>query len=193
MSVRRIIVSTLVTADGVAEDPGGMAGFEHGGWANRYFNEEVGKRSMERLLSCDYFLCGRRTYEMFSTAWPNSSGPYADRLNAIPKLVASTTLAEPLTWNASLLTGDAIGALRKIKEEDGQDILMYGSVSLMHSLLRNGLVDQLDLMVCPIILGTGQRLFGEGGPVVELELTGQTHLATGIAVLSYRPHPPAAN
>jgi len=191
--LRKIIVSTLVTADGIVEDPGGMAGFEHGGWANRYFNEEVGKRSLERLRTCDYFLCGRHTYEMFSKAWPNSTGPYADRLNAIPKLVASTSLAEPLTWNASLLKGDAIGALKKIKEEDGQDILMYGSVTLMHSLLRNGLVDQLDLMVCPVVLGTGQRLFGEGGPVVELELTGNTHLDTGIAILSYHPQPPATS
>ncbi|MFK4088473.1 dihydrofolate reductase family protein [Kribbella sp. NPDC020789] len=189
--MRKIIVSTLVTADGVAEDPGGMAGFERGGWANRYFSEEVGKRSLERLLSCDYFLCGRRTYEMFSAVWPNNSGPYADRLNAIPKLVASTTLSEPLSWNATLLKGDAIEALKKIKEQDGQDILMYGSVALMGALLRNGLVDQLDLMVCPVVLGTGQRLFGEGGPAVELELIGHTALDTGIAVLSYRPQPPA--
>lgn len=191
--MRKIVVSTLVTADGVAEDPGGMAGFEHGGWANRYFNDEAGKRSLERLRSCDYFLCGRHTYEMFSHAWPNSSGPYADRLNAIPKLVASTTLAEPLTWNASLLKGDAIGALKKIKEEDGQDIVMYGSVSLMRSLLRHGLVDQLDLMVCPVVLGTGKRLFGEGGPAVELELAAHARLDTGIAILSYRPRPPTTS
>lgn len=190
--MRKIIVSTLVTTDGIVEDPGGMAGFEHGGWADRYFNQEVGKRSLERLQTCDYFLCGRHTYEMFSKAWPNSTGPYADRLNAIPKLVASTTLTEPLTWNASLLKGDAIGALKKIKEEDGQDILMYGSVTLMRSLLRNDLVDQLDLMVCPVLLGTGQRLF-EGGPVVELELTGETRLDTGITILSYRPQPSATS
>jgi dihydrofolate reductase len=189
--VRKLIVSTLVTADGVAEDPGGMTGFEHGGWANRYFSDEVGERALGRLQSCDYFLCGRHTYEMFSKSWPNSSGPYADRLNAMAKLVASTTLAEPLIWNASLLEGDAIGALRKLKGEDGQDIVMYGSVTLMRTLLRNGLVDQLDLMVCPVVLGTGKRLFGDGGPVVELELTGHTSLDSGIAVLSYRPRPPA--
>jgi dihydrofolate reductase len=191
--LRKIIVSTLVTADGIIEDPGGMTGVEHGGWANRYFNDEAGRRSLERLQSSDYFLCGRHTYEMFSRAWPNSTGPYADRLNAIPKLVASTTLAEPLTWNASLLEGDAIDALKRIKEEDGQDILMYGSVALMRSLLRSGLVDQLDLMVCPVVLGTGQRLFGEGGPAVELELNGLTHLDTGIAILSYHPQPPATS
>ena len=188
--MRRIIVSTLVTADGIVEDPGGMTGFEHGGWANRYFDEEAGERSLERLRSCDYFLCGRRTYEMFSQTWPNGTGPYADRLNAMPKLVASSTLAEPLSWNASLLKGDAIDALTRIKEEDGQDILMYGSVTLMRSLLHQRLVDQLDLMVCPVVLGTGQRLFGEGGPLVELELAGHTRLGTGIVILSYRPSRP---
>jgi dihydrofolate reductase len=191
--LRKIIVSTLVTADGVVEDPGGMTGFERGGWANRYFDEEAAERSLERLQSCDYFLCGRHTYEMFSTAWSSGTGPYADRLNAIPKLVASTTLAAPLRWNASLLKGDAIDALKTIKGEHGQDILMYGSVTLMRSLLRNGMVDQLDLMICPVVLGAGQRLFGEGGPVVELELTGQTHLDTGTAILSYRPQPLATS
>ncbi len=109
--MRKIIVSTLVTVDGVVEDPGGMTGSEHGGWANPYFTEEVGKRSLDRLLASDYFLCGRRTYEMFSNAWPKASGPYADRLNGIPKLVPSSTLAEPLGWNASLLKGDALGEL----------------------------------------------------------------------------------
>ena len=120
--MRKISVSTLVTLDGVIEDPGGMGGFEHGGWANRYFNEEAALRSLERLLACDYFLCGRRTYEMFSKAWPKMSGPYADKLNSIPKLVASTTLAEPLTWNARLVKGDVARELKKIKEEVGRDI-----------------------------------------------------------------------
>lgn len=189
--MRKIIVSTLVSVDGVVEDPGGMAGFAHGGWANPFFGPEAGKRSLDRLLTCDYFLCGRRTYEMFSRAWPNSSGPYADRLNGIPKLVASTTLTEPLTWNATLLKGDAIAELTKIKEQDGKDILMYGSVTLMRSLLRNGLVDQLDLMVCPVVVGTGQRLFGDGSPRLELEFAGHTELSTGISVQSYHPGPAA--
>jgi dihydrofolate reductase len=190
--LRKIIVSTLVALDGVVEDPGGMAGFEHGGWANPYFNEEVGKRSLERLQACDYFLCGRHTYEMFAKAWPNATGPYADKLNSIPKLVASSTLTEPLTWNARLLKGDAAAALKKIKEQDGRDILMYGSVALMHSLLRHGLVDQLDLMVCPIVVGAGQRLFSDGSPTVALELAGHAGLATGVVVLSYQPRPTAS-
>jgi dihydrofolate reductase len=190
--LRQIIVSTLVTLDGVIEDPGGMAGSELGGWAGPYFAEEAAKRSLARLQTCDYFLCGRRTYEIFAQAWPNASGPYADKLNSIPKLVASTTLTEPLSWNASLLRGDAIAALEEIKKQDGGDIVSYGSVALMHSLLRHGLVDQLDLMVCPVVIGAGQRLFGDGSPRVELDLTGSTSLASGIAVLSYRPRPAAA-
>lgn len=187
--MRKIIVSTLVTLDGVIEDPGGMAGSENGGWANPYFQEEAGKRSLERLTACDYFLCGRHTYDMFAKAWPNIPGPYADKLNSIPKLVASTTLTGPLTWNATLLAGDTAAELRKIKEQDGRDIVMYGSVTLMHSLLRHGLIDQVDLMVCPIVLGAGQRLFGDGTPRLELEFAGHTDLSTGITVLSYRPRP----
>jgi dihydrofolate reductase len=185
--LRKIIVSTLVTLDGVIQDPGGMGGFERGGWANRYFNEEAAKRSLERLLACDYFLCGRHTYEMFSKAWPKMSGPYADRLNSIPKLVVSTTLAEPLTWNAHLVKGDVSRELRKIKEQAGRDIIMYGSPVLMRSLLQHGLIDQLDLMVCPIVIGKGQRLFGDGGPSLDLQLAGHTGLATSVVILSYQP------
>jgi dihydrofolate reductase len=176
-----------MTLDGVIEDPGGMGGFKHGGWANRYFNEQAAKQSLERLLACDYFLCGRHTYEMFSKAWPKMSGPYADKLNSIPKLVASTTLAEPLTWNARLVKGDVARELREIKEQAGRDILVYGSPTLMRSLLEHGLIEELDLMVCPIVIGEGQRLFGKGGPSMELKLAGHTDLATGVVILRYQP------
>jgi dihydrofolate reductase len=185
--VRKIIVSSLMSLDGVIEDPGGMAGTNHGGWANRYFGEEAATRSLNRLLASDYFLCGRRTYEMFAKAWPNATGPYADRLNSIPKLVASTTLTEPLTWNATLLKGDPIAELRKIKETNGGDIVMYGSAVLMRSLLDNKLIDQLDLMICPVVIGTGQHLFDEGYNQTELEPAGHTALSTGITILSYHP------
>jgi dihydrofolate reductase len=177
----------LVTLDGVVEDPGGMAGSEHGGWANRYFDEVAAKRSLERLDSCDYFLCGRRTYEMFSKGWQNSSGPYADRLNNMPKLVASRTLVEPLTWNATLLKGDAVGELARIRGEDGGDIMMYGSGTLMWSLLEHGLLDELILWICPIVLATGQQIFAGSRSRVELELTGHTDLHTGVVIASYRP------
>ncbi|MFF0265677.1 dihydrofolate reductase family protein [Kribbella sp. NPDC004536] len=180
--MRKIIASTLITLDGVVEDPGGFGGTSFGGWANAYFQQEAVRLSLEKLASCDYFLCGRRTYEMFSAGFGDADGPYADRLRELPKLVASSTLTGELTWNATLLEGDAIAALKQIKEEDGGDILMYGNPALLYSLMENGLVDELDLMVCPLVLGTGQKL---DGPRTELKLTNQHTLETGIIALSY--------
>ncbi|HEX5436448.1 MAG TPA: dihydrofolate reductase family protein [Gemmatimonadaceae bacterium] len=185
--MRKLIVSTLVTLDNVIEDPGGMAGFTYGGWADAYFNEEAVARSIRKLQECDYFLCGRRTYEMFSRVWSKSSNPYADRLNSMPKLVASRTLTEPLTWNAQLLHGDAIEALKTFKQEPGKNILMYGSARFMHALLQRNMVDQLDLLLCPITLGTGQRLFDEAQGAGKFELLDQTRLSSGMTILSYRP------
>lgn len=185
--MRKIIVSTLVTLDGVIEDPSGIGGSPNAGWASPYFNAEAAQRSLDHLSECDYFLCGRRTYEMFAKQWPNGSGPYADRMNSIPKLVASTTLSGELSWNATLLGTDAIASLKKIKEQPGRDIMMYGSSTLMSSLLRHGLVDRLDLLVFPIVVGAGQRMFTEDGPKVKLNLVSQDELSTGAAVLSYQP------
>ena len=129
---------------------------------------------------------------MFSKAWPKMSGPYADKLNSFPKLVASTTLAEPLTWNARLVKGEVSQELKRIKEQAGRDIVMYGSPVLIRSLLQHGLIDQLDLMVCPIVLGEGQRLFGDDGPSVDLQLAGHAGLVTGVVILSYQPQATSA-
>jgi dihydrofolate reductase len=181
--MRKIIASTLMTLDGVVEDPGGFGGTSFGGWALSYFGEEAVRRSIEKLASCDYFLCGRRTYEMFAAAWGDAEGPYADRLREVPKLVASSTLTGELTWNATLLEGDAIAALKRIKEQDGGDIMMYGNPALLHSLLEAGLVDQLDLIVHPLVLGTGAKL---SGPRTELKLTEQQALESGVVALSYQ-------
>ncbi|MEU5264745.1 dihydrofolate reductase family protein [Amycolatopsis sp. NPDC021455] len=185
--MRKIIVSTLVTLDGVIEDPGGFGGSPHGGWAAPYFGEEAVERSLEHLATCDYFLCGRHSYEMFAKAWPDASGPYADRLNGIPKLVASTTLTGDLGWNATALAGDAVTALAELKQQPGGDIMTYGSPTLSASLLRHGLVDELDLLVVPVVVGAGKRLFADGAPRADLKLAGCSELGTGIAVLSYRP------
>ena len=185
--MRKIIVSTLVTLDGVVEDPGGFGGSPHGGWAGPYFGEEAAKRSLEHLSTCDYFLCGRHSYELFSKAWPEASGPYADRLNSIPKLVASTTLTGDLGWNATLLAGDPLTTLAELKQEPGGDIMMYGSPALFASLLRQGLVDRLDLLVCPVVVGEGKRLFAPGAPRTELKPAGHSELGTGVTVFSYCP------
>lgn len=185
--MRKLIVSTLMTLDGVIDDPGGFTQSTHGGWAGPYFGDEAAQRSLEHLSTCDYFLCGRHTYEMFAKAWPHVTGPYADRLNSIPKLVASTTLTGELSWNATLLEGDAVSALAEIKQQPGGDIMMYGSPTLFHALLRHGLVDELDLMLFPLVIGSGQRLFVDGGSSATLELVGRDELSTGVVVLSYRP------
>ncbi|HEY3558053.1 MAG TPA: dihydrofolate reductase family protein [Kribbella sp.] len=182
--MRKLIASTLITLDGVVEDPGGFGGTSFGGWAQPYFQDEAVRLSIEKLASCDYFLCGRRTYEMFSAAWGDAEGPYADRLRELPKLVASRTLTGDLTWNATLLDGDAMAALKQIKEEDGGDIMMYGNPALLNDLLENGLVDELDLMVHPLVLGTGTKL---DGPRTELKLTAQHTLESGVIALSYEP------
>ncbi|WP_329004219.1 dihydrofolate reductase family protein [Kribbella sp. NBC_00709] len=184
--MRKIIASALVTLDGVAEDPGGYSGTSDGGWAQPYFVEESVRLSIEKLAGCDYFLCGRRTYEMFAAAWGDAEGPYADRLRSLPKLVASTTLKGDLTWNAKLLEGDAIAALKQLKEQDGGDIMMYGNPVLLRSLLENGLVDELDLMLHPVLVGTGQKLFVDETPATKLTLESHTALDNGVTILTYR-------
>ena len=184
--MRKIIASTLVTLDGVAEDPSGYSGTSFGGWALPYFGEESVRLSIEKLAGCDYFLCGRRTYEMFSAAWGNAEGPYPDRLRNLKKLVASSTLKGDLTWNAELLEGDAIAALKQLKEQDGGDIMMYGNPTLFRSLLENDLVDELDLMLLPVLLGTGSKLFLDGTPPTKLMLDSHATLDNGVTILSYR-------
>ncbi|GAB2636349.1 dihydrofolate reductase family protein [Kribbella swartbergensis] len=185
--MRRIIASALVTLDGVAEDPGGYGGTSYGGWAQPYFGEESVRRSLEKLSTCDYFLCGRRTYEMFAAAWATAQGPYADRLRTLPKLVASATLTGGLTWNASLLEGDAITALDEIKRQPGGDVIMYGNPTLLRSLLEHGLVDELTLAIHPLVLGSGAKLFPDGTPRTGLDLVSQTTLANGVTTLTYHP------
>jgi dihydrofolate reductase len=137
--MRKLTVSTLVTLDGVIQDPGGFGEIAEGGWANPYFTEEASQEAYEHLMASDYFLCGRVTYKLMSKAWGGiKTGPYLERMNSIPKLVASRTLAEPLNWNATLIKGDVARAIAKVKQEPGKGIEMYGSASLMQSGLRPG-------------------------------------------------------
>ena len=185
--MRRIIVSTLVTLDNVIEDPAGFGGSPHGGWAAPYFTDEEARTSLDHLSGCDYFLCGRHTYELFAKTWPGASGPYADRLNAMPKLVASRTLTGDLTWNATLLDGDVVADLRRITHQPGGDIMMYGCPTLLRTLVQNGLVDEVNLLVCPVVVGGGRRLFDDGAPGMRLELVAQNRNAAGAVSLRYRP------
>jgi dihydrofolate reductase len=151
-----------------------------------YWNEELGKHQSELLFSSDALLLGRVTYEEFAAAWPSRSGdPFTEYINRIPKFVASRTLQEPLTWNASLLKGDTAKEVQKLKRQAGKNILIYGSSELVNTLMRHDLIDAYCVMLFPIALGTGRRFFGDGGKKVTLRLTGSTTTGTGVAVLTY--------
>lgn len=186
--MRKLSVSTLVTLDGVVQDPGGFGETAEGGWAGPYFDEEAGRLAYEHLLASDVFLLGRETYELFEKHWTRvHEGDYAARINSIPKLVASTTLQEPLEWNATLIDGDVAEAITELKREDGGEILMYGSPTLMRTLAAHDLIDEYKVWVHPVVLGRGKRLFADGFDAASLELVDVKTLSTGVAILTYHP------
>jgi dihydrofolate reductase len=165
--MRKIVVVEYVTLDGVMQDPGGAEKdtFEPGGWTAPYWHDEIGKVQLDTLMACDALLLGRLTYQGFAAAWPSmkDEAGFADRMNGLPKYVASGTLRE-LEWNNShLLEGDPAEAVAKLKQQPGRDILVFGSATLVRGLLEHDLVDEYRLMVYPVVLGTGKRLFGDGG------------------------------
>ncbi len=184
----KVVVSEFVTLDGVMEAPGGE---EHpdgkGGWTMRFFNEEAGAFKGEELFAADALLLGRVTYEHFAAAWPSMTDEqgFAERMNGLPKLVASTSLSEPLEWNATLLTGDLADAVRSAKSQFKGDILVFGSAELVGSLAKHGLVDEYRLMVFPVVLGSGKRLFPDGLDVTDLTLVDSKTTSTGVAILTY--------
>jgi dihydrofolate reductase len=185
---RKVVVSEFVTLDGVMESPGGE--FQRdgkGGWTMPFFNDEAGKFKFDELMAADALLLGRVTYEHFASAWPSMTDEagFADRMNSLPKYVVSTTLKEPLEWNATLLTGDLPDQVAKLKTEGDGDILVFGSRDFVYTLLRSGLVDELRLLVFPVVLGSGERLFREGGPAVGLRLLETATFSSGVVVLSY--------
>jgi dihydrofolate reductase len=186
--VRKLKVSTLVTLDGVLEDPGGAEQTKDGGWSLPFFDDEAERYAYEQLLASDVFLCGRKTYEMFAKSWSlMKKGDYADRMNEIPKVVASTTLDEPLEWNGSLLEGGVPEAVAELKRQPGKDILMYGSAALMRVLMQHELIDEYRLWIHPLVLGHGKRMFEDGTAKVLLELAETKTLGTGVVILTYRP------
>ena len=187
--MRKIIVSEYITLDGVIQDPGGAEGFTHGGWTFQFGGQDQQQYKFDELFAGDALLLGRRTYEGFAAAWPNmaaQTGAFGERMNSLPKYVVSTTLTET-AWNATLLKGDLAGALSSVKQADGQDILVFGSGQLVGTLHERGLVDEYRLMVFPVVLGSGQRLFAEGAEKRALQLIGTRTFTSGVVVLSYRP------
>jgi dihydrofolate reductase len=187
--MRNVVAAEYMTIDGVMQDPGGVGEIPLGGWSNAYFNDELGKYQYDQLLASDALLLGRKTFEIFAAVWPSmeaTEGDFAVRMNRLPKFVASRSLKEPLPWNGTLLKGDIVRHVKQLKQQPGRDILVYGSGDLLEDLSRHGLVDQYNLMIFPVVLGTGRQLFRDGGPTLDVALTSTTKTATGVLMLTYR-------
>jgi dihydrofolate reductase len=169
-------------------------GFQHGGWALPYNDAVMGRVMGERMAQGGALLLGRRTYEDFYTVWPHrKDNPFTEVLNSTQKYVASTTLEEPLPWsNSTLLKGDAAEAVARLKEQPGKDLGVLGSGELVKSLMRRNLVDQYVLLIHPLVLGSGRRLFSEGSTFATLRLVNSVPTTTGVVIATYQPAEPTA-
>jgi dihydrofolate reductase len=190
--VGKVIVSEFVTLDGVMEDPGGAEEFERGGWSFRFDRGDKGDRfKLDELLASDALLLGRVTYEGFAAAWPTMTDEvgFADKMNGMPKYVVSTTLEEPLEWNNSrLIKANVTEEVSRLKQQPGGDILVNGSAQLVHTLMEHDLIDEYRLMVFPIVVGTGKRLFGDVGREKALRLVDTQPVGPdGVLILTYEP------
>jgi dihydrofolate reductase len=192
----RVVVNEFISLDGVSQAPGGAeedtdGGFAHGGWSMPYFDPEVmGAMVDDGMNSAGALVFGRRTWQGMAAAWPDRAGdPYADKMNAIEKYVASRTLQpSDMTWNSTLLSPDtAIADIASLRANDGGDLVTWGSISLVRALLAEGLVDELNLMIEPIVLGGGKRIFPEDGTARPLQLVNSVTTGTGVQVCTYRP------
>ena len=188
--MRKLIVSEFISLDGVVEAPGGEPGYKHSGWVVPFTGQEQLQYKLDEVLEADALLLGRVTYEGFAEAWPPRSDEagFADKMNSMPKYVASTTLAGELEWNNStLLEGDVPAAVAQLKEGDGGPILVAGSATLVQALVEHDLVDEYRMMVFPVILGSGKRLFPDGiADKIDLEPVDTQSFASGVAVHTYR-------
>ena len=195
----RLVVNENLTLDGVMQSPAGpdedrRDGFEHGGWAPPYFDQVMGDVAAEGMAKGGAMLFGRRTFEQFASFWSTQpdDNPFAGVLNNRQKYVASTTLEEPLSWrNSTLLQGDAMEAVAKLKEQP-DELVVLGSGELVQSLMRAGLVDEYVLLIHPLVLGSGRRLFPDGGPSAALRLVDTKTTTTGVVIATYQPAEPSA-
>jgi dihydrofolate reductase len=189
--MRPLVVSTFLTLDGVMQAPGGpeedtTEGFTHGGWSVGYWDEAMGQRMGEVMSRPFDMLLGRKTYEIFAAHWPHSDEPGAAELNSARKYVASRTL-DSVEWNNStLLEGDVAEAVAKLKQEDGPEIQVHGSADLIQTLLEHDLVDEFRIMIFPVVLGTGKRLFADGAVPAGLTLTESAMSTTGVFMATYK-------
>ena len=184
-----IIVSENVTLDGVVQDPAGTEGFGRGGWVGRVGDrgrEEAAKALLDEALGAEAQLFGRRTYEFLAARWPSRSGELADRLNAMPKYVVSSTLEAPTWNNSTVLKGDVVGEVFRLKRQLGGGIVVPGSIRLARTLFERDLVDELRLTIYPVVLGAGERLFGEIGDKQPMRLVESRTLDDGLVRLTYQ-------
>jgi len=184
----RIVVTEFVSLDGVMEDPGGAESFKHGGWTfeiNR--GDEGDKFKLDEALSAEALLLGRVTYEGFAEAWPSREGEFADKFNTMPKYVVSSTLEEPEWNNSTVLKGNIAEEVAKLKQAHDGDVVVHGSAQLVQTLVEHDLVDELRLMVFPVVLGSGKRLFGDASDKKRLRLVDSKTVGDGVAILTYQP------
>jgi dihydrofolate reductase len=189
--MRDLVVLSFVTLDSVMQAPGGpdedpSGGFEHGGWAVGYWDDELGAAMGESMAPPFDLVLGRKTYEIFAAHWPHTDDPGAEELGSATKHVASTTLTE-LEWrNSKLIEGDVADGVRKLKQQDGPELQVHGSANLIQTLLEHGLVDEFRLKIFPLVLGTGKRLFGDGTVPAGFEVASSQVLSSGVIVATYR-------
>lgn len=195
----KVVAVVSLSLDGVMQAPGRpdedrRGGFVHGGWATPYADSEQARVAADGMASTGALLFGRRTYEDFYAVWPNrTDNPFTPLLNNTPKYVASTTLKEPLPWrNSTLLDGDATEVVARLRAQPGKDIVVLGSGELLRSLMPRNLIDVYVLLIHPLILGSGRRLFTDGGLFAALRLVETRTTTTGVVVATYQPVEPAA-
>src|ERR671918_1157267 len=194
-STMKLTVTTFLSVDGVMQGPGGPeedpgGGFARGGWLVPHFDEDTGRFMVEVFEQVDAFLLGRHTYGIFAASWPKATDPndpVASRLNTLPKYVASTTLKDPEWANTTVLEGDLATAVRELKQRDGRELQVHGSGQLVRFLLDNELLDRLNLLVFPVIVGAGRRLFPESGIATGLVLDESRTTPSGVTISVYRP------
>jgi dihydrofolate reductase len=182
----RIVVTEFISLDGVIEAPGGGEDYKYAGWTFEFDRGDEGNQfKVDETMSSGALLLGRRTYEGFAAAWPERDGEFADKFNAMPKYVVSSTLGDPQWAGSTMLSGDVVDEVTKLKKEQDGDIVVHGSAQLVQALIENDLVDELRLMVFPMVLGTGKRLFGESSDKKRLQLSSSTVVGDGVTIQIY--------
>jgi dihydrofolate reductase len=184
----KVVVTTNVSLDGVVQDPDGQEGFRHGGWFGQFVGKDLegwAKVETDEALHAEAMLLGRKSDEWFATRWLERTGEWAEKLNRLPKYVVSSTLKEPKWSNSTLLKGDLVKDVSKLKQEIDGDILIYASYQLVRTLIEHGLVDEFRLVIFPVVLGAGERLFGDASDKTPLRLVSTQTIGEGLPLLTY--------